>query len=493
MSALGLGKATPHTSDVALGVIERSTSPLSTNLVGAGMLCLHFLTIVITGLALYFAYLGSGENWSKGEHLGAICAAGILTVSISHWSGAYHEDRALTRRWGLQSLLSAWAIAVGLLLALAFGLKISDHYSRVWAFSWFATTSVLLVVTQVVAHHYIHRLARDGRFASRTVIVGAGEHGLKLAAHLRENLDPRVQLLGFIDDRTERIPSQNAGCTVLGDCSHLVRLVQMGCVDQVFIALPWGATDRVLGLVRRLAMTPVNIRLAPDLVGFEFAGRGYSEVARLPMLRVFDRPISGWAHFVKGLEDRFLSSLALLFVAPLMALIAIAIKLDSPGPVFFQQKRLGFNNKEFSVWKFRTMYSDAEDCNAEALVTREDPRVTRVGRLLRRTSLDELPQLFNVLLGDMSLVGPRPHALAAKAAGRRYEEVVDAYAARHRVKPGITGWAQVNGWRGGTDTVEQIQRRVEHDLYYIDNWSIWLDLSILFRTCVILWKDENAY
>ncbi len=188
-----------------------------------------------------------------------------------------------------------------------------------------------------------------------------------------------------------------------------------------------------------------------------------------------------------------LAALILLFIGPLMLLIALAIKLDSRGPVVFKQRRQGFNNELFEVWKFRTMYASVADADCEVQTTKDDPRVTPVGWFLRKLSLDELPQLINVLRGDMSLVGPRPHAVATKAEGRPFSEVVDRYASRHRVKPGITGWAQVNGWRGETDTIEKIKKRVEYDLYYIDNWSVWLDLLILLKTIFVLIRNENAY
>jgi exopolysaccharide biosynthesis polyprenyl glycosylphosphotransferase len=196
---------------------------------------------------------------------------------------------------------------------------------------------------------------------------------------------------------------------------------------------------------------------------------------------------------LKAIEDKALSAVLLFFLAPLLLLVALAIKLDSPGPVLFRQKRYGFNNHLIGVYKFRTMHHHLRDEKAEKLVTRGDPRITRVGAFLRKTSIDELPQLLNVLKGEMSIVGPRPHALSAKAADRLYEEVVAEYAARHRVKPGITGWAQVMGWRGETDTVEKIQKRVEHDLYYIENWSLAFDFKILVLTFFALLKPENAY
>src|SRR5690606_25777765 len=205
------------------------------------------------------------------------------------------------------------------------------------------------------------------------------------------------------------------------------------------------------------------------------------------------KPLGAWDTLIKTLEDRILAALAILALSPVMALVALAVKLDSRGPVLFKQRRYGFNNELIEVYKFRSMYVDKTDHNAEKLVTRSDPRVTRVGRFIRKTSLDELPQLFNVLKGDLSLVGPRPHPTMAKAADKLYGEVVDGYFARHKVKPGITGWAQINGWRGETDTPEKIQRRVEHDLYYIENWSVMFDLYILAMTPISLLNTRNAY
>jgi Undecaprenyl-phosphate glucose phosphotransferase len=341
----------------------------------------------------------------------------------------------------------------------------------------------------------LRRWVREGRLAERAVIVGAGEHGQRLAEHLNGRGEAHVhtRVIGFIDDRQTRVPPHSHGYKVLGDVEHLIGLIRQGQVDQVYIALPWSATERLRSLVRRLAVTPVQIRLAPDLAGFEFVGRAFRRVAGLPMLEAFDRPLSGWSQVAKAIEDRVLAVLAVILTAPLMGLIAALIKLDSPGPVFFKQKRYGFNNNLIEVWKFRTMYAHLTDRDCAVQTSKDDPRVTRLGRFLRRSSLDELPQLFNVLKGDMSFVGPRPHAISTKAEGRRFEDVVETYAARHKVKPGITGWAQVNGWRGETDTIEKIQKRVEYDLYYIDHWSVWFDLAILGKTLFVFYRDKNAY
>jgi exopolysaccharide biosynthesis polyprenyl glycosylphosphotransferase len=208
---------------------------------------------------------------------------------------------------------------------------------------------------------------------------------------------------------------------------------------------------------------------------------------------VFDKPLGEWGALLKSVEDKAIAALALILLSPVMAAVAVAVRLESKGPILFKQKRYGFNNELIEVYKFRSMYHNLSDADAAKLVSKGDPRVTRVGRIIRKTSLDELPQLFNVLKGELSLVGPRPHATKAKAADQLYYDVVDGYFARHKVKPGITGWAQINGWRGETDTTEKLQRRVEHDLYYIENWSLAFDLSILIKTPFALLKTESAY
>jgi Undecaprenyl-phosphate glucose phosphotransferase len=264
-------------------------------------------------------------------------------------------------------------------------------------------------------------------------------------------------------------------------------------VDLVIVALPVAAEERLTNVVGRISVLPTDVKLPARATQIHFSRRIYSHVGSVAMIDLYDKPIADWGIVLKWMFDKSIGLIALLLFAPLMAAVAILIKLDSPGPVLFRQKRYGFNNELIEIYKFRSMHVDSADATAAKLVTRDDPRVTRVGRILRKSSVDELPQLFNVIRGDLSLVGPRPHALAAKAADRRYDEVVVGYFARHKVKPGITGWAQVNGWRGETDTPEKIQKRVEHDLHYIENWSLFLDIYILLRTPMALLRPKNAY
>ena len=264
-------------------------------------------------------------------------------------------------------------------------------------------------------------------------------------------------------------------------------------ISSIF-ALPITAEQRILQMLRKLWVLPIDIRLAAHANRLRFRPRSYSYVGQVPVLDLFDKPIADWDVVIKLAFDKIVGAIALLALSPVLLATAIAVKLDSPGPVLFRQRRYGFNNELVEVYKFRSMYVDQTDATAAKLVTRDDPRVTRVGRFIRKTSLDELPQLLNVVFkGNLSLVGPRPHAVHAKAADRQYDEVVDGYFARHRVRPGITGWAQVNGWRGETDTQEKIQQRVEHDLYYIENWSILFDLYILAITPLSLIKTKNAF
>jgi exopolysaccharide biosynthesis polyprenyl glycosylphosphotransferase len=247
-------------------------------------------------------------------------------------------------------------------------------------------------------------------------------------------------------------------------------------------------------MLKQLWVLPVDIRLSAHMSKLRFTSRAYSYVGDVPVFDMADRPITDWNLVFKWVFDKAVALTALVVLSPVMVATAIAIKLESKGPVLFRQKRHGFNNELIEIYKFRSMYTDRLDATASKLVTKNDPRVTRVGRFIRKTSIDELPQLFNVLKGQLSIVGPRPHALEAKAANTLYYEAVDGYFARHRVKPGMTGWAQIHGWRGETDTIDKIMQRVNHDLYYIENWSIILDAYIVVMTPVSLFtRSENAY
>ncbi len=472
---------------------ETAPKPYSAALIGDLLRVLDAALILLPGLVIYILYVYPDEPHTGSQYLVTILAATILAGMIFHRLGVYWGGFLFTRGLRIDRMLMALVAAFALLLSVAFALKISDFYSRVWLVSWFISSAVALSAARLTFGHRIARLAQRGRFANRTVIVGTGPQADRLAIHLAE-VDPLLtRILGFIEPDWEPDRPRRRDHGILGGLDALIQMVRNDEVDQIFIALPWNDAKGLRQVTHRLAMTPVSIRLAPDLAGFEFTGRSFTEVAGLSMLPLFDRPISGWSRLLKAVEDKVLALGLLVLLAPVLILTAVAVRLGSPGPVLFKQQRFGFNDQLIEIWKFRTMYHHLADHSADQLATKNDARVTPVGRFLRRMSLDELPQLFNVLRGEMSLVGPRPHAMAAKAGGRLYDDVVDSYAARHRVKPGITGWAQVNGWRGETDTFDKIEKRVEHDLYYIDNWSVWLDFLIIAKTVMVLFRGEKAY
>jgi Undecaprenyl-phosphate glucose phosphotransferase len=392
-------------------------------------------------------------------------------------------------------LAAAWSLVFLIVTGASFFAKAGDLFSRVWLGTFYVSGLVALMISRRLVFLAVRKWTQQGRLARRTVIVGGGEIGAHVIEELRRQKDTGVTIIGLFDDRGDgRTGSECAGERKLGTVDDLVEFGRRTRVDLVIFSLPISAESRILQMLKKLWVLPVDIRLAAHSNKLQFRPRSYSYIGKVPVLDVADRPIADWDVVMKWLFDKIVGGLMLLCALPVMALIALAIKLDSRGPVLFKQKRYGFNNDLIEVYKFRSMYADAADAAANTLVTKDDPRVTRIGRIIRKASLDELPQLFNVVFrGNLSLVGPRPHAVNAKAETRLYDEAVDGYFARHRVKPGITGWAQINGWRGETDTHEKIQQRVEHDLYYIENWSLLLDFYIVLRTPFALFKTENAY
>lgn len=453
-----------------------------------------FLTIAAVGLIVQQIYVAPvvGFDFSYAIAIPTIAALTLFAFR------AFDIDHVAAFRQPLRQgakLAAAWSLVFLAVLAFVFFLKLEGVFSRVWMASWFAAGLVALLAERGVVSIIAQRLTAIGRLDRRTVIVGAGEAGETLLRDLVSQKNSDVRVIGVFDDRDdERAPDVVAGYPKLGKIDDLVEFARHTRVDLVIFALPITAEQRLLQMLRKLWVLPIDIRLSAHTNKLRFRPRSYSYIGAVPVLDVFDKPIADWDVVLKWIFDKVVGSLALLALSPVLALVALAVKLDSRGPVFFKQKRYGFNNEMIEVYKFRSMYVDKLDATASKLVTKGDPRVTRVGRFIRKASLDELPQLINVVFkGNLSLVGPRPHAVHAKAADRQYDEVVDGYFARHRVRPGITGWAQVNGWRGETDTSEKIQRRVEHDLYYIENWSILFDLYILAITPFALAKSENAY
>jgi Undecaprenyl-phosphate glucose phosphotransferase len=419
-----------------------------------------------------------------------VFSATIMIFSFAR-SGVYDIFGDLNYVRILKSTVKCLVVVVLLLTACLFTIKVSDNVSRLWLATWSITSAIALGGFRLLTASAAQRLRQNGQLRINVAIVGASEIGQQLAEKfIQERLGAR--LVGIFDERQSRIVnSSNSGIKV-HRLPALYELLCRGSVDEVVIAIPPYASHRILDLSRRFHPFPVSLRvLAPE--GYEnFQVLDSCRYGNIGTFRVMGKPLDEVAALVKRIEDVVLAVLCLLVVLPLMVAIAVAIKLDSRGPVLFRQKRLGANNLPFNVLKFRSMYVEQTDPLGHQLTRAGDPRITRVGKFLRMTSLDELPQLINVLSGEMSLVGPRPHALAASAAGIAYARAISEYPIRHRVKPGITGWAQVNGWRGETTTIEQIRRRVEHDLYYVENWSMTFDLVILGRTVIAVLSRANA-
>jgi Undecaprenyl-phosphate glucose phosphotransferase len=482
-------------SAAAVSAAAEHVPPAYSQIVLAGLVRLiEFALTALIGGAIYAAYVvpGNGFYWYYMTAVSGIAALAVVALQIG---GLYQTQAFYGQAASYLRLMSVWSLVFCIAIGVSFFAKAGELFSRVWLATFFICGAAALLGFRLALAQLVRQWMRDGRLERRTVIVGADEEGETLIRALAGQRDCGLRILGVFDDRgDDRAGMTCAGRPKLGTVDDLVEFARRTRVDLVIFSLPITAEKRILQMLKKLWVLPVDIRLSAHTNKLRFRPRSYSYIGGVPVLDVFDRPITDWDVVVKNLFDRIVGGLILLAALPVMACVAIAIKLDSRGPVLFRQKRYGFNNELIEVFKFRSMYTDQTDASAQKLVTKDDPRVTRVGRFIRKTSLDELPQLFNVVLKrNLSLVGPRPHAVYAKAEDRLYDEAVDGYFARHRVKPGITGWAQVNGWRGETDNQEKIQQRVEHDLYYIENWSVLLDLYILAATPFALLKTENAY
>jgi putative colanic acid biosysnthesis UDP-glucose lipid carrier transferase len=375
------------------------------------------------------------------------------------------------------------------LLAAAFSLKISVTFSRIWVTTFAIASCSATLSLRMFASLLLHKLSALGVFTREIVIAGGGKQLTQLLAYMEREKPPFVSLKGiFVDDKDDLLQPRY---DVLGRVEDVVTYARAHAIDDVVIALPWASDDRLVALVNRLRELALNVHLGSDLIGFRLNYRtAPSHFGDMPIFEVTGSPFSGWNAVIKAVEDYIFGALAAVLFLPLMLLIALAIKIESKGPVLFRQRRLGLLNHEFYIYKFRTMRHEPHPPERTVQASRNDPRVTRVGRLLRRTSLDELPNLINVLNGTMSLVGPRPHAMDHNES---FAQAIKGYFVRHRVKPGITGWAQVNGFRGEIDTPAKIEGRVNYDVYYAENWSFWFDIQILLMSVVVCLTARNAY
>jgi putative colanic acid biosynthesis UDP-glucose lipid carrier transferase len=475
----------------AVGVLQRMLDAV-------WIFCAHYASYLLyPSIARGLANMGVTEpvrsitqDWTTQDTLASVTAIVTFQV-VAEAHGLYRSWQGIPLRREVLTTLVAWVFSIPVLLFMAFITKTSEGYSRAIALVWFFGTGITLAISRVATHAFLSELRKRGGNTRSVAIAGATEIALSLAKTISEEPYSGMKVVGFYDDRNSdrriAVPELYGG--VIGDLNQLVADAREGKIDIVYISLPLRAESRINALVRKLGDTTVSAYVIADFFVFDLLHAQWTSVGDIPAVSILDTPFHGLGGWVKRLEDIVVGSLILLLIALPMLIVAIGIKLTSPGPVFFRQKRYGLNGKEIRVLKFRSM-KVMEDGPTVKQATKDDPRVTPLGKIIRRTSIDELPQFLQVLSGEMSIVGPRPHAVAHN---ELYRSKIQGYMLRHKVKPGITGWAQVNGWRGETDTYEKMQKRVDHDLDYIRNWNLLLDIRIIWMTVFGSKTNENAY
>ncbi len=445
---------------------------------------------LIVGATFWLITLIYGQPFNERYSLVMVSGVGLF-IFFAQFHDLYRSWRGAPL-W--QEGIRLWWVWVSVILALllfAYATKTSAEYSRRTMLTWFVVTPVVLTVWRTGLHLVVGALRQRGVNTKTVAIVGARDLGARLASIFLDAPWMGFQVVGFYDDRAPAgsRPLVTKPVKVVGNLDDVVAQARDGALDMIYITLPMRAEKRIQQLVARLSDTTVSVYMIPDFFMFDLMNASWTHIGELPAVSIHETPFYGVDSWVKRMEDIVIASFILAIIALPMAIIAALIKFSSPGPVLFRQKRYGLMGQPIEVWKFRTM-NVCDDGSDIKQATENDPRVTPLGKFLRRTSLDELPQFINVLQGRMSIVGPRPHAVAHN---EQYRKLINGYMLRHKVKPGITGWAQINGWRGETETVDKMRARVEHDLAYIRNWSLWLDVKIIIATMLRGFMGRNAY
>jgi len=442
---------------------------------------------------VFFALYVSCLIWDKPlkEHYELAAFIGvILLVLFSAQNDLYRSWRLVPLRKELLQLLIVWAYVVVGLLFIAFIAKATVDYSRLVISSWFIVAPALMLIYRYSLRKILYYLRKKGWNTRATAIVGANTQGVRFSHTLNSAKWMGMKFVGFYDDRElDRIDTEGID-NICGNIDDLIDQARNGEIDTIYITMPLKAESRAQYLISRLSDTTVSLYYVPDFTALDILHGSWITLGDSTVISVFENPYSGVDGWLKRIEDIVLACCVLLVIALPMIAIAIAVKFTSPGPIIFKQRRYGINGQEIEVWKFRSMTVCDDEENNIKQAQRGDVRITPLGGFLRRTSLDELPQFLNVLKGDMSIVGPRPHAVAHN---ELYRTEIHRYMMRHKVKPGITGWAQVNGWRGETESTEKMAKRIEYDLDYIRNWSLYFDLKIFLLTFLKGFINKNAY
>ncbi len=443
------------------------------------------LACVICGS--YLGYVIQFGAWELPTHyqiatLFALFLAIIIFSSFGiykSWRGQgwLHQARMITLSWGSVLIV---------LVILTFSTKTSVLFSRQWLFIWTFSSLSLLLILRFLLNHSLRVMRASGRNQRRIIIIGAGDLGIRVSRNLHKAAWTGIDIIAFFDDDKELSDKDIDGIKIHSSIEKLAEIIKQNHVEEIWLTLPLRAEKRVKEILHELRHTTLTIRFVPDVFGLQLLNHSMVEVAGLPVFNISESPMYGFNRFIKFLEDKAIAAIILVLISPILVIIAIGVKLSSRGPIFYRQERVSMNGKLFMMLKFRSMPVDSETKTGAVWATQGEARATKFGSFLRRSSLDELPQFYNVLKGNMSIVGPRPERPIFVD---KFKDEIPEYMKKHMVKAGITGWAQINGWRGDTD----LNKRIEHDIYYIKNWSLWLDIKIIFLTIFKGFIHKNAY
>lgn len=469
-----------------LGLKEHSTS---LNIVLRIIDCIGLFSAGLLSYLLRFSDLELNLTYKNVLLLGVLLGAASLS-----FFGAYRAWRGSSFTSEVRCVISATFSTFLLLIISGFITQSSDFFSRIWVVSWLLTSTIMILIYRLILRKTLGALRAKGFNVRTVIIIGDGALAQQVADRLEQHPEMGLVIQGIVSthESTNKELTTTKGTLIryLGNLNELDAIPKKYKTDQVWIVLPMSEVEKMEQVQTSLSNSSITIRMVPDIFGFRLLNQSVTEVAGLPVINIStSHMLEGKNRFLKLLEDKILALLILILISPILIVLAIAIKSTSRGPILFKQYRTGANGQDFKVYKFRSMVVHSEEDGKITQATKGDSRITPIGAFMRRTSLDELPQFINVLQGRMSIVGPRPHALAHN---EHYKTLVESYMRRHMVKPGITGWAQVNGFRGETDTIDKMENRVEYDLYYIENWSIWFDLKIIFLTIFKGFIHKNA-
>ena len=441
--------------------------------------CIIMLTACLTAYVIVFGFSPLPAHYRV-----AILFSVLLLIVVFNAYALYRAWRGVDYTQEFTAILVAWSTMFSIMVLLSVITKTSANFSRAWLIMWFGFGGASLVAVRYAMRRVLQRLRSMGYNLRHIVILASGNVGRHVFDSLVASPEAGFAISGYFSD--DNIITDRSGTTHHGELAEAVDYIRGHQIDQIWLAMPLREADKISRLMDELKDTSTDIRFVRDIFGFRLINHSISTIAGMPVINLSVTPMDGVNRWLKAAEDKCVALFILLLISPLFLLIAVGVKLSSPGPVFYKQTRVSWNSNEFTMYKFRTMPENAETSTGAVWSTHGETRATRFGSLLRRTSLDELPQFWNVLKGDMSIVGPRPERPEFV---ERFKSEIPSYMQKHKVKAGITGWAQVHGWRGDTG----LRERIEHDLYYIDNWSIWLDIRIIFMTLTRGFVHENAH